>query len=51
MIKRLLKVILFIPACLASLVFFPFAGILWIITGQFPESPLQNVMEVIEKYK
>ena len=46
MIKRLLKVILFIPACLISLVYFPIAGILWIITGEFPESPLQLLMEL-----
>ena len=45
-IKRLLKLIFFIPVCLISIVYLPFAmPIQWVITGSFPIPPIQYLMD------
>lgn len=46
MIKRLIKIIFFIPMSVVSLFYFPIAILQWIITGVFPEAPLKYLMEL-----
>lgn len=42
-LKRLIKVVLFFPACVVSMIQLPIAAIQWIVTSKFP-APFLNYL-------
>lgn len=45
MIKRFIKLILFAPFLVLSVICAPVAAIIWVITGKLPNSLLQYLIE------